>query len=284
MSTFTTKIKDYLDSFSYGQSGLTLGQKIDIGIPHLFDFNIDWYGDTASFDDFKIKFVDRYYMEEIGFETIAQFKLALKSRLELNMPYYKQLYDSSLLDIKPFLTYLHEFQESQTETNNSSVNSTSENNTTENNTSSATGKTTNEGSNTETTSNTGNSKNQQIDSDNPQVNFSGTDYASSMTRGQSDTTQNGNSTNTTNSEINSTDNSSSQNSINNNNTTNTNNSGNSSINRTYKDSGFNGNQSEMILKYRKTFVNINNELVKLCEDLFMGIWDLGQNDCRIYYR
>ncbi len=47
---------------------------------------------------------DYYYFHEIGFETIDRFKHVLKAKLNLIMPYYNDLYLTTLLDIDPLLT------------------------------------------------------------------------------------------------------------------------------------------------------------------------------------
>ena len=41
-------------------------------------------------------------MQEIGLETVGQWKLKLEDKLNLIMPYYNQLYESALLKVEPF--------------------------------------------------------------------------------------------------------------------------------------------------------------------------------------
>lgn len=46
---------------------------------------------------FEDKFIKRFYFREIGVETISRFLINLEQTLNEIMPYYKQLYDTTLL-------------------------------------------------------------------------------------------------------------------------------------------------------------------------------------------
>lgn len=48
------------------------------------------------------KIIKHYFMREIGFETVAQFKLKLNSKMNEIMPYYNKLYESEMLKFNPF--------------------------------------------------------------------------------------------------------------------------------------------------------------------------------------
>ena len=61
----------------------------------LFDFPYDFYDEDLK-NQFEIKFLDHYYFDEIGFETIDRFKHRLRTRLNEIAPYYKQLYFTEL--------------------------------------------------------------------------------------------------------------------------------------------------------------------------------------------
>ena len=64
---------------------------------HPFNFDYDFYSeDLDAKKDFEQKFIDHYYFHEIGAETLDRWQHMLKSRLNLKMPYYKQLYESEL--------------------------------------------------------------------------------------------------------------------------------------------------------------------------------------------
>ncbi len=63
----------------------------------LFNFNYDFYmDDEERRKEFEKKFIDHYYFDEIGFETVARFKHNLRSKLNLDMPYYRKLYETEL--------------------------------------------------------------------------------------------------------------------------------------------------------------------------------------------
>lgn len=61
----------------------------------LFDFEYDFY-DEGLKSQFEKKFIDYFMFDEIGFETPHRFKHFLKAKLNLIMPYYKQLYKTQL--------------------------------------------------------------------------------------------------------------------------------------------------------------------------------------------
>jgi hypothetical protein len=55
-------------------------------------------------DKLNKKIIDHYLNCEIGMETIEMFRLAVRRRLNEQMPIINQMYASTLLDIKPLLT------------------------------------------------------------------------------------------------------------------------------------------------------------------------------------
>lgn len=64
---------------------------------HPFNFEYEFYSeDLDAKKDFEQKFIDHYFFHEIGAETLDRWQHMLKSRLNLKMPYYKQLYESEL--------------------------------------------------------------------------------------------------------------------------------------------------------------------------------------------
>ena len=60
---------------------------------NLFDFEYNFYSDEAR-PNFEQLFKDYFRFREIGFETVPRFKHELKSKLNLIMPYYSQLYET----------------------------------------------------------------------------------------------------------------------------------------------------------------------------------------------
>ena len=57
----------------------------------LFDFDYKFYRDDLKLD-FEKYFLDFFYFNEIGFETIGRFKKALQNRLNVIGDYYKEYY------------------------------------------------------------------------------------------------------------------------------------------------------------------------------------------------
>lgn len=63
----------------------------------IFDFDYDFYTNDETIKyNFEDKFINEYYFNEIGFETVGRFKQRLKTKLNKIMPYYKQLYQTEL--------------------------------------------------------------------------------------------------------------------------------------------------------------------------------------------
>lgn len=61
----------------------------------VFDFDYYFYEPNLK-GQFEKKFIDYYYFDEIGFETVARFKQRLRARLNLIAPKYRQLYETEL--------------------------------------------------------------------------------------------------------------------------------------------------------------------------------------------
>ena len=61
--------------------------------PDNYDFYVD---DKQAIKSFEDKFIKHYYYREIGFETPFMFTHKLETHLLINMPYWKQLYETEL--------------------------------------------------------------------------------------------------------------------------------------------------------------------------------------------
>ena len=63
----------------------------------VFNFEYDFYVNSEAIKTkFEEKFIDEYYFNEIGFETVGRFQHRLKTKLNKIMPYYKQLYETEI--------------------------------------------------------------------------------------------------------------------------------------------------------------------------------------------
>ena len=71
---------------------MEIRQMVDEPLIGLFTFDYDFYGDDKeSKKEFERLFTEYYYFREIGFETPERFKLKLQAKLNVIMPYYRQL-------------------------------------------------------------------------------------------------------------------------------------------------------------------------------------------------
>ena len=99
MADYTIELRRYIDSFSYGSS-LPRKEILDKGRTQLFDFDYPFFDEDYR-ETFETHFVTHFYMREIGFETIGLFKMRLEDWLNLNMPYYNQLFLSEKITFDP---------------------------------------------------------------------------------------------------------------------------------------------------------------------------------------
>ena len=99
MADYTIELRRYIDSFSYGSS-LPRKEILDKGRRQLFDFDYPFFDEDYR-ETFETHFVTHFYMREIGFETIGLFKMRLEDWLNLNMPYYNQLFLSEKITFDP---------------------------------------------------------------------------------------------------------------------------------------------------------------------------------------
>ena len=179
------------------------------------------------------KIIRAYYFREIGFETFGQFRWQLRRTMHEIMPYYNQLYESEKIIIEPLLTKNMDYTEQWTRDELNKRDS----------------------ENTANTQATSNSDDKNIFQDTP-MNGLDTgaiermDYATNVTFDSGTTETNTNST--------------------------TNNSsnyvGDYEGTKIHNEKGFDKSQADLLLTYRKTFLNIDLEVVESLNILFMGLW------------
>ena len=76
---------------------MELWEMVDNPLTPIFNFNYEFYCDDLEVKKkFEEKFINHYWLHEIGCETPARWNQMLKSRLNLIMPYYRQLYKTEL--------------------------------------------------------------------------------------------------------------------------------------------------------------------------------------------
>lgn len=201
MSTYTTQLQYII------KSGYDLGLK---------DYPIF---DESYRNSLNNKIIEHFYFREIGLETAALFKRFLNRKLNEIMPYYNQLYKSTLVKLEP-LTRI-DLMETFKREDNGQFNGTMQDDT----------------------------NNFNVYSDTPQGNLSTDDiqnhlYASSASKDEN--TQN----------------------------TSTNQTTENTLEHTKHNWGNDARRtdSEMILEYRRTILNIDMQVIEELEPLFIQIW------------
>lgn len=76
---------------------------IDLAIPKVFNFDFPIF-DESYRSVIERKILKHFYTREIGEETVGLWKLRLDTRLNEIMPYYNKLYKSELLEFNPLYT------------------------------------------------------------------------------------------------------------------------------------------------------------------------------------
>ena len=307
MSKYTTEVRFICET----AAGLTesvgynsINDIITQAIPIVFNFDFPIFDETYR-NVLLRKILKHYYTRQIGEETVGLWKLRMDTRLNEIMPYYNQLYKSELLEFNPLYdvdyTRTHEGKGTNNRTESSTKNIEEEHETTiaeegsknetdnRNITSNNTVTSTNEIVGTNSTEESGNSLDKY--SDTPQGNLDNVVNGSYLTNardidnerninGESSETSTGSGANNY-TETNA-------NTLNGTNTRevaeggtkgitesgNINGSVNSTEEYLEKVSGKMGgaNYSEMLMKYRKTFLNIDMMVINELEDLFFGLW------------
>lgn len=110
---------------------MTLGELIENNV-NIFDFDYPFYNEERR-KQFEQHFIEHFYFDEIGQETIARFKHRLKIKLNLIMPYWNKIFladelEQRILDNYDVTeTYEKEVFDNTTQTSNGTVTSTNEN-------------------------------------------------------------------------------------------------------------------------------------------------------------
>lgn len=254
MSKYTTEVR-YICEVSSGLNESVGYSKIEDvitgAIPKIFDFDFPIF-DESYRSVLERKILKHFYTREICEETVGLWKLRLNTKLNEIMPYYNKLYKSELLDFNPL--YTDNLKRERT----TKLNSKRE---TDNN---GEVNTTNNYNSHESESSTTNNNGSNLYSDTPQGSLSGVESGTYLTnaRKTNDTT-----TSSSNTSNNSSTNGKVVNSEN----------GSDDFNSTeyYLESvsGYAGvNASDLLKKYRETFLNIDMMIIDNLEDLFFQLW------------
>lgn len=224
-----------------GKYTIELGAIIEDENFELFDFNYDFY-DPDLKPIFEELFQQNYYFNEIGFETVGRFKKMLQSHLNINMPYWSQLYKTELAsrDISFLLnkdlkeTFVRELTQDNKENENLSANT-----------------------NSKDTSNTYSDSNYKESSiENGIANVYDDNNITSTNENKNNISLNGEHTDINNSNRNKNEN-----------------------NKTYESTTLisQGNigttsSAELLIKWRECLINLNKIIIDSCSDLFMLVY------------
>lgn len=230
------------------------------------------------------KILRHYYTREICCETVGRWKLFLSDKMRNIMPYYNQLYNSALLTIEPLINTKNETSHNETANETNSQENTSTDSATENETNNQTITDTKSSNSKDSSTNSGttNSSNDNwvLSSDTPQGGLQGIkdmEYLTNATNNNGTSTINVSGADTSTNE-------SSENGKNvlegkRNKTDSKESSFNSSMTKNNaiqyltNNRGISGvSESELLLKFRETFLNIDMMVINELKDLFFTLW------------
>lgn len=291
MSKYTTELRQFIESFSHDQMTFPMShaEKIEIGRTKLFDFQYPIFDETYR-KVFETHFIRKFYMREIGFETMGLFKFQLETWLLINMPYFNKLFESEMLTYNPLFNVDMNTTKNKTTDKTQSdtrdvVQSSTTGGTSNSTTSQITDNTATSVNDTDSTI-TNDHFDRQLESNNPDSRLAITtndgqgviEYASNIKENTDNNTQ------TTNVLSNVTNNSNTTDEATNDTTTNVNSNANqndvltSDINETEDfiehTVGKTGTKTypEMVAEYRESFLRIENRIFEEMQELFMLVY------------
>lgn len=267
MSKYTTEVRYICETYAghkESQDYTKIDDVIANSIDKIFDFNFPIF-DESYRSVLETKIVRHYYTREIGFETVALWKHFLNVRMNEIMPKYNKLYEAEALDFDPFanIDYTESYEGTGSGTNSNTDSGTNSN--------TDTGSISEDISDTRNTDYTHNGNTIDKFSDTPQGGLSGLLNDTYLTNARQTTANDSDNTdddytrdrnvttgNTSNGSFNNTRNGRFSNT--------------DEYLKHFK--GYNGSKtySEMLMEYRKTFINIDLMIIDELNDLFMGVW------------
>lgn len=230
------------------------------------------------------KILRHYYTREICCETVGRWKLFLADKMRNIMPYYNQLYQSTLLTIEPLVNIKNETSHNESSNENNTQQNTATDNATENETNNQTITDTKSSNSKDNSTNTGNTNstndNWVLSSDTPQGGLQGIKDMQYLTNA---TNNNG----TSDINVSSTDTSTNESNENGKNVLegqrnktdskesnfNSSISKNNAIQYLTNNKGISGvSESELLIKFRETFLNIDMMVINELKDLFFTLY------------
>lgn len=285
MAKYTTAVRSIVEQATINNRDLPIAKRVELACPSIFNFEFPiWVEDYRSVLEKKI--IMHYFNKEIGFETVGLWKFYLEERLNLIMPYYNKLYETTVKDYD-YLSNVNMSEVSDRkndETENAKFNGTSnavlnsERTQHENETSSS-------DENVSGTSNTvANESSDQsthnLHSDLPQANYNDLDYGTNMDEGTQNVTKNSTTNTTASSETNRNGNTETNATMSQNDTNDLTQSSTNDVTKNANEQygakrwGANGAFSftDMLMQYRDSLINIDKMIIDELSDLFMCIY------------
>lgn len=103
MSKFTTELRFVCETMAGNTSSQELSKVDDIieaARPQIFNFDYPIF-DEAYRSVLETKIIRHYYTRELSEETVGLWRLRLQDKMNLIMPYYNKMYESELLKFNP---------------------------------------------------------------------------------------------------------------------------------------------------------------------------------------
>lgn len=243
MSKYTTEVRFICENYAgypHYSGEISVADIIEKSREKIFDFSFPIF-DEKYRSVLETKILKHYYTREIGFETVGLWKLKLDTEMNEIMPYYNQLYSSTLLEFNPF--YDVDITRKHNTRSDGTKNETSENKS--------------NGTNQDTTNS--NSTKWNLYSDTPQGNLTGIENETYLTNATKDTLK---SADNSNSIFNTSANGKSDSVIKNV----------EDYLETVKGKQGTEDYSSLLIKYRNTFLNIDLQVIEDLSDLFLNLW------------
>lgn len=126
MSKYTTEVRYICESLSglnASVGGSSVKDVIEKSRLNIFDFEYPIFDENYK-QVLETKILKHFYTREIGAETVGLWKLWLDRRMNEIMPYYNQLYESTLIEIDPLVDTKIETKQNTKNNSNKNENGT----------------------------------------------------------------------------------------------------------------------------------------------------------------
>ena len=195
------------------------------------------------------KIIRAYYFREIGFETMGLFRWKLRQRMFEIMPYWNKMYESESMVTDPMLSKKMDFTEEWTRDEDIGI--------------ARTGSEDRSGKSSAASTASSTSDDRSVFQDTPMNGLDtgaieSMDYATTVTMDDGSSSSSSSNTGESSAKSSTKDDSKEL--------------GDYEGTRKHREEGFDGSQSDLLLTYRKTLVNIDLEIVRSLDDLFMRLW------------